>query len=134
MVQFHSNFKSGEMYNAIIEQTFVNTGYNFFHSAQWNGGFLPLSDIKYYTHIYTYGLSYGIDLQVMARLVNHLGHFPMGGGAACLNSSVQEHHDIAEMQLDELGPDIFNAPNVQVIYIYTQTLYPWNLTCIHTLL
>ena len=53
-------------------------------------------------------------MQVMSHLVNHLGHFPMGGGAACLNSLVQEHHDIAQLNLEDLTPEIYNAPNVQV--------------------
>ncbi len=46
----------------------------------------------------------------------------MGGGAACLNSMVQEHHDIAEMQLDELSPDIFRAPNVQFFVVNNSVL------------
>ena len=50
----------------------------------------------------------------MCQLVNHLGHFPMGGGAAQLNSEVQEHHDVSQLSLDELSEEIFNAPNVQV--------------------
>ena len=41
----------------------------------------------------------------------------MGGGASQLNTTVQEHHDM-EPRLDELSPDIFSLPNVQVM-IYT---------------
>lgn len=50
----------------------------------------------------------------MTKLVNHLGHFPMGGGAAQLNSSVLESDDSDTLDGTELIPDIFNAPNVQV--------------------
>lgn len=50
----------------------------------------------------------------MTHLVNHLNHFPMGSGAARLNSNVQEHHDIPNYLDEELKPDIFSAPNVQV--------------------
>lgn len=37
----------------------------------------------------------------------------MGAGAAQLNTSVQEHND-TDMNLEELSPEIFQAPNVQV--------------------
>ena len=50
----------------------------------------------------------------MAHLVNHVGHFPMACGAAQLNSSVQEHHDLNQWSSEDLSPEIFNAPNVQV--------------------
>ena len=48
----------------------------------------------------------------MTHLVNHLGHFPMGLGAARLHTTVQEHHDLPEA--DDLKSDIFGAPNLQV--------------------
>ena len=51
-------------------------------------------------------------LQLMTHLVNHLGHFPMGLGAARLHTTVQEHHDLPEA--DDLKSDIFEAPNLQV--------------------
>ena len=54
-------------------------------------------------------------LQVMCHLVNHLGHFPMGGGPAQLYSAVKEIHDHSpDLPSEDLSPDIFNLPNVQV--------------------
>lgn len=53
-------------------------------------------------------------LQLMTHLVNHMSHFPMGSGAARLHTTVQEHHDLPEYIEDDLRPEIFNAPNVQV--------------------
>ena len=59
----------------------------------------------------------------MSHLVNHIGHFPMGGGAARLHSAVQEHHDASlDHSLDDSNPmvadltdAIFDAPSVQVL-------------------
>ncbi|KAI0212730.1 Ral GTPase-activating protein subunit alpha-1 [Lamellibrachia satsuma] len=59
---------------------------------------------------------------VMTKLVNHLGHFPMGGGAAQLNSSVLESDDSDTLDGTELIPDIFNAPNVQFFVLKNMTL------------
>ena len=50
----------------------------------------------------------------MTHLVNHLGHFPMGDGAAKLSSCVQEHHDLPDFLDNDLRPEIFQAENVQV--------------------
>lgn len=53
-------------------------------------------------------------LQVMMHLVNHLGHFPMGIGAARLSSMVVEHDDVPGLSADELSAEVFSAPNIQV--------------------
>ncbi|XP_013400060.1 ral GTPase-activating protein subunit alpha-1-like isoform X2 [Lingula anatina] len=58
---------------------------------------------------------------VLCHLVNHLGHFPMGGGAAKSNTFVQEYHDFSPA-LDELSTDIFRAPNVQFFVLNNTTL------------
>lgn len=52
----------------------------------------------------------------MTHLVNHMSHFPMGSGAARLHTTVQEHHDLPEYVEEDLKPEIFSAPNVQVVY------------------
>ncbi|XP_076442581.1 ral GTPase-activating protein subunit alpha-1-like isoform X3 [Babylonia areolata] len=52
---------------------------------------------------------------MMTHLVNHLGHFPMGLGAARLHTTVQEHSDLPEA--DDLKPDIFGAPNLQLFIL-----------------
>jgi hypothetical protein len=54
------------------------------------------------------------SLQVMMHLVNHLGHFPMGIGAARLSSMVVEHDDVPGLSTDELNAEVFSAPNIQV--------------------
>jgi hypothetical protein len=54
------------------------------------------------------------SLQVMMHLVNHLGHFPMGIGAARLSSMVVEHDDVPGLSADELSAAVFSAPNIQV--------------------
>ncbi|XP_054712928.1 LOW QUALITY PROTEIN: ral GTPase-activating protein subunit alpha-1-like [Uloborus diversus] len=50
---------------------------------------------------------------LMYHLVNHLGHFPMGIGAARLTSLVTEHDDVPSLTGDELSSDVFHAPNIQ---------------------
>ncbi|KAK7504780.1 hypothetical protein BaRGS_00003808 [Batillaria attramentaria] len=54
---------------------------------------------------------------LMTHLVNHLGHFPMGLGAARLHTTVQEHNDLPDITEDDLKPDIFSAPNVQLFIL-----------------
>lgn len=54
------------------------------------------------------------SVQVMMHLVNHLGHFPMGIGAARLSSMVVEHDDVPGLATDELSAEVFSAPNIQV--------------------
>lgn len=50
---------------------------------------------------------------VMSHLVNHLGHFPMGVGAARLTSLVNEADDVPLLARDELSTEVFHAPNIQ---------------------
>merc|ERR1719322_596944 len=68
---------------------------------------------------------------LMSHLVNHLFHFPMGpGGAASLSSMVNEqddnHHYVpsstSNNNNDELSPEIFKAPNVQLLVMNDTTL------------
>ncbi|XP_064622191.1 ral GTPase-activating protein subunit alpha-1-like isoform X2 [Lineus longissimus] len=59
---------------------------------------------------------------MIGHLVNHLGLFPKGGGAARLNSSIQEFHDSPEFLLDELKPEIFELPNVQFFVLNNNAL------------
>jgi len=47
------------------------------------------------------------------HLVSHLGHFPMGLGAARLSALVQEQDDVPSLG-PELSPKLFSSPNVQV--------------------
>ena len=65
----------------------------------------------------------------MTKLVNHVGHFPMGGGAAQLNSNVLETDDSATLEGAELATEIFNAPNVQVRG-FTGCCFSWKLPAI----
>ena len=58
----------------------------------------------------------------MSHLINHIGHFPMNEGAACLNALVKEHDDITSVTLDELTPEIFFAPNVQFCVVNNSSL------------
>ncbi|KAL0270125.1 UNVERIFIED_CONTAM: hypothetical protein PYX00_007629 [Menopon gallinae] len=53
---------------------------------------------------------------VLMHLVSHLGHFPMGLGAARLSSLVQEHDDVPELG-NELSMKLFFAPNVQFMLV-----------------
>ena len=54
--------------------------------------------------------------QVLSHLMNCFSHFPFLGGAACLFSTICEYHDSPSLQyLDELSPEIFDSPRVQVI-------------------
>ena len=70
---------------------------------------------------------------LMSHLVNHLFHFPMGpGGAASLSSMVNEQDDnhhyshtnssTSQQNNDELSPEIFKAPNVQLLVMNDTTL------------
>lgn len=52
---------------------------------------------------------------VLMHLVNHLGHFPMGIGAARLSSLVVELDDVPDIDGDELSSAIFQAPNIQLL-------------------
>ncbi|XP_066587129.1 probable Rho GTPase-activating protein CG5521 isoform X2 [Prorops nasuta] len=54
---------------------------------------------------------------VIMHLINHLGHFPMGIGAARLSSLVAELDDVPGIDGDELSPAIFQAPNIQLLML-----------------
>lgn len=51
------------------------------------------------------------------HLVNNLGHFPMGIGAARLSSLVVELDDVPGIDGDELSSAIFQAPNIQLLML-----------------
>ena len=51
------------------------------------------------------------------HLVNHLGHFPMGIGAARLSSLVVELDDVPGIDSDELSAAVFQAPNIQMLML-----------------
>ena len=70
---------------------------------------------------------------LMSHLVNHLFHFPMGtGGAASLSSMVNEQDDnqhytssisnTNHTNTEDLSPEIFKAPNVQLLVVNDTTL------------
>ncbi|KAK7793523.1 hypothetical protein R5R35_010590 [Gryllus longicercus] len=64
----------------------------------------------------------GLSVKLAARmvvmhLVNHLGHFPMGIGAARLSSLVVEHDDVPGLVADELSAEVFAAPNIQLFVV-----------------
>lgn len=53
-------------------------------------------------------------LQLINHMVNHMCHFPMGSGASRLSSSIQEHHDMEELEVNDLKQEIFYSSNIQV--------------------
>ncbi|XP_034941098.1 probable Rho GTPase-activating protein CG5521 isoform X3 [Chelonus insularis] len=62
------------------------------------------------------------DIQLAAKmvimhLINYLGHFPMGIGAARLSSTVVELDDVPGIDGDELSSAIFHAPNIQLLML-----------------
>lgn len=59
---------------------------------------------------------------VMDHLINHIGHFPMGIGAARLSSMVCEHDDLPHFQGDELSAELFHSPSVQFFMLNKDTL------------
>ncbi|XP_033736327.1 ral GTPase-activating protein subunit alpha-1-like isoform X2 [Pecten maximus] len=59
---------------------------------------------------------------LIGHLVNHLCHFPMGAGAARLNSNIQEHHDNDQCEIDDLKQEIFFASNIQFFVLNQKTL------------
>ncbi|XP_057337065.1 ral GTPase-activating protein subunit alpha-1 isoform X2 [Microplitis mediator] len=54
---------------------------------------------------------------VVMHLVNHLGHFPMGIGAARLSSTIVELDDVPGIDSDELSSAVFHAPNIQLLML-----------------
>ncbi|XP_049857449.1 probable Rho GTPase-activating protein CG5521 isoform X1 [Schistocerca gregaria] len=59
---------------------------------------------------------------VLMHLVNHLGHFPMGIGAARLSSMVVEQDDVPGLSADELSAEVFSAPNIQLFVLSSRLL------------
>ncbi|XP_044599551.1 ral GTPase-activating protein subunit alpha-1 isoform X3 [Cotesia glomerata] len=59
---------------------------------------------------------------IVMHLVNHLGHFPMGIGAARLSSIIVELDDVLGINSDELSSAIFNAPNIQLLMLSSSTI------------
>ncbi|XP_066993863.2 probable Rho GTPase-activating protein CG5521 isoform X2 [Anabrus simplex] len=59
---------------------------------------------------------------VLMHLVNHLGHFPMGIGAARLSSMVVEQDDVPGLSADELSAEVFAAPNIQLFVLSNNLL------------
>ncbi len=58
----------------------------------------------------------------MNHLMNQVGHFPMGIGAARLSSTVVEHDDLPGFGGDELSAEIFQSPAVQFFALNRDTL------------
>ncbi|XP_071509719.1 ral GTPase-activating protein subunit alpha-1-like [Diadema antillarum] len=54
---------------------------------------------------------------VLAHLVDKLGHFPLGGGPACVTSLVNEVDDLPGFETDDITPRLFESQNVQ-FFIY----------------
>ncbi|XP_069689068.1 probable Rho GTPase-activating protein CG5521 isoform X3 [Periplaneta americana] len=78
-------------------------------------------------HHHHHHSSCGLSIQLAARmvvmhLVNHLGHFPMGIGAARLSSMVVEHDDVPGLSTDELSAEVFSAPNIQLFVLSNSLL------------
>ncbi|TRY92831.1 hypothetical protein DNTS_024895 [Danionella cerebrum] len=59
---------------------------------------------------------------VMSHLVNHLGHHPLSGGPALLNSLVTENHDNPYVESSELSSEVFKSPNLQLFVFNDSTL------------
>uniref|UniRef100_A0A8C1PU41 Ral GTPase activating protein, alpha subunit 2 (catalytic) n=1 Tax=Cyprinus carpio TaxID=7962 RepID=A0A8C1PU41_CYPCA len=59
---------------------------------------------------------------VMTHLVNHLGHHPLSGGPALLNSLVSENHDNPYVESSELSSEVFKSPNLQLFVFSDSTL------------
>ena len=50
----------------------------------------------------------------MCHLINHLNHFPLGGGPALVTSLVSELDDLGvNVDSDDMSSALFDAPNVQ---------------------
>lgn len=95
------------------------------HSFSNSHGYLMDVSV-YYTHTHTsssaapfshtYALSLSLSLsQALTHLINLVGHFPFGCGAAQMTSIVSEFHDAPSLKhLDDLSTEIFDSPRVQV--------------------
>uniref|UniRef100_A0A671MGI0 Rap-GAP domain-containing protein n=1 Tax=Sinocyclocheilus anshuiensis TaxID=1608454 RepID=A0A671MGI0_9TELE len=59
---------------------------------------------------------------LMTHLVNHLGHHPLSGGPALLNSLISENHDNPYVESSELSSEVFKSPNLQLFVFNDSTL------------
>ncbi|TTO79345.1 Ral GTPase-activating protein subunit alpha-1 [Bagarius yarrelli] len=60
---------------------------------------------------------------LVSHLLNHLSHFPIGGGGpAALTSQVCENHDNPYCQSADLAPELFHTPNLQFFVLNGSTL------------
>lgn len=60
---------------------------------------------------------------VFGHLINYLGHFPMGVGAAHLTSLVAEQDDLPSVNGDDLCSQSLNAPNVQLFVLNNSSVF-----------
>lgn len=51
---------------------------------------------------------------VITHLVNNLGHFPLTTGGANLGSLVVEQDDVQGLEADQLSPQLFSSPYIQI--------------------
>ena len=69
-------------------------------------------------------------IQVLTHLLNLLGHFPFGCGAAQLSSTVKEHHDSPSLlHLEEMSTEVFDSPRLQVS---ARMKFSWEKYVIHS--
>ncbi|XP_034163966.2 ral GTPase-activating protein subunit alpha-1 isoform X5 [Pangasianodon hypophthalmus] len=60
---------------------------------------------------------------LVSHLLNHLSHFPLGGGGpAALTSQVCENQDNPYCQNADLAPELFHTPNLQFFVLNGSTL------------
>ncbi|XP_077165864.1 ral GTPase-activating protein subunit alpha-2 isoform X2 [Paroedura picta] len=59
---------------------------------------------------------------IMTHLVNHLGHYPLSGGPAVLNSLLSENHNNCYVESAELSSEVFRSPNLQLFVFNDSTL------------
>ncbi|XP_041038952.1 ral GTPase-activating protein subunit alpha-2 isoform X5 [Carcharodon carcharias] len=59
---------------------------------------------------------------VMTHLINHLGHYPLNGGPAILQSLVSENHDNPYVESSDLSAEVFKSPNLQLFVLNDSTL------------
>ncbi|CAB4058858.1 Ral GTPase-activating protein subunit alpha-1 [Lepeophtheirus salmonis] len=59
---------------------------------------------------------------IIAHLLNHVYHFPMGTGAANLSCLISEHDDVPGYVGDELSMEAFTSPNIQLFVLNDSTL------------
>ncbi|KAM9294425.1 ral GTPase-activating protein subunit alpha-1 [Gastrophryne carolinensis] len=59
---------------------------------------------------------------VLTHLVNHIGHYPINGDPAMLNSQICEHHDNPYSDSSDLSLQLFFIPNLQFFAFNNTTL------------